>query len=64
MAHRREIVVRNELGNSFVIKKGLDVNDRIVVEGVRQVHDGEKVEGYEYRKPGTAEGSPNTPPRR
>jgi membrane fusion protein (multidrug efflux system) len=34
----------------FVIKKGLGVNDRIVLEGVRQVHDGEKVE-YEFRHP-------------
>ena len=58
VAHQREIVVGNELGNSFVIKKGLTVNDRIVVEGVKQVHDGDKVEGYEYRKPGTAEGAP------
>ena len=34
----------------FVIKSGLDVNDKIVLEGVRQVRDGEKVE-YEFRKP-------------
>ena len=34
----------------FVIKKGLDVNDRIVLEGIRQVRDGEKVE-YEFRRP-------------
>jgi len=31
-------------------KKGLDVNDRIVLEGIRQVHEGEKVE-YEFRDP-------------
>ena len=29
-------------------KKGLDVNERIVIEGVRQVRDGEKVES-EFR---------------
>jgi membrane fusion protein, multidrug efflux system len=34
----------------FVIKNGLDVNDRIVLEGVRQVRDGAKVE-YEFRSP-------------
>jgi membrane fusion protein (multidrug efflux system) len=44
VVHQREIVIQNELEDSFVIKKGLDVNDRIVLEGVRQVHDGEKVE--------------------
>ena len=32
----------------YVIKKGLGVGDRFVVEGTRQVRDGEKVE-YEFR---------------
>jgi membrane fusion protein (multidrug efflux system) len=32
-------------------KNGLDVNDRIVLEGVRQVHDGEKLTEFEFRKP-------------
>jgi membrane fusion protein (multidrug efflux system) len=50
VVHRREIVIQNDLDDIFVIKKGLDVNDRIVLEGVRQVRDGEKVE-YEFRKP-------------
>ena len=50
VVHRREIVVRNETDDLFVIKKGLDVNDRIVVEGVRQVRDGEKLAGYELSK--------------
>ena len=48
VVHRREIVVQNGLDDIFVIKKGLDVDDRIVLEGVRQVRDGEKVE-YEFR---------------
>jgi membrane fusion protein (multidrug efflux system) len=43
VAHQREIVVQYESEDLFVIKKGLDVNDRIVLEGVRQVRDGEKV---------------------
>ena len=50
VAHQRAVVVQNELEDLFVIKKGLDVNDRIVLDGVRQVRDGEKVE-YEFRKP-------------
>ena len=50
MVHQREIAVQNELEDIFVIKSGLDVNDKIVLEGVRQVRDGEKVE-YEFRKP-------------
>ncbi len=50
MAHQREIVVQNEMEDIFVIKKGVDVDDKIVLEGVRQVRDGEKVE-YEFRPP-------------
>jgi membrane fusion protein (multidrug efflux system) len=44
VVHQREIVVQNEVDDTFVVKKGLDVNDRIVLEGVRQVRDGEKVD--------------------
>jgi membrane fusion protein, multidrug efflux system len=44
VVHQREIAIQNELEDSFVIKSGLDVNDRIILEGVRQVKDGEKVE--------------------
>ena len=43
LVHRREIVIQNEIDDIFVIKKGLDVNDRIVLTGVRLVQDGEKV---------------------
>jgi membrane fusion protein (multidrug efflux system) len=50
VVHPREIVVQNELDDIFLIKKGLDVNDKIVLEGVQQVRDGQKVE-YEFRKP-------------
>jgi membrane fusion protein (multidrug efflux system) len=50
VAHGREIVVQNEVEDIFVIKKGVGVGDRIVLEGIRQVRDGEKVE-YEFRSP-------------
>jgi membrane fusion protein (multidrug efflux system) len=50
VAHQREIVIQHELDDIFVIQKGLGVNDKLVLEGVRQVHDGEKVE-FEFRKP-------------
>ena len=50
VVHQRAIVVQNELEDIFAIKKGLDVNDKIVLEGARQVRDGEKVE-YEFRRP-------------
>jgi membrane fusion protein (multidrug efflux system) len=50
VVHQREIVVQHEMEDIFVIKKGIDVNDRIVLEGVRQVRDGDKAE-YEFRPP-------------
>jgi membrane fusion protein (multidrug efflux system) len=51
VVHQREIVIDHELDDIYVIEKGiLDVNDRIVLEGIRQVRDGDKVE-YEFRKP-------------
>jgi membrane fusion protein (multidrug efflux system) len=50
VVHQRVIAVQNELDDIFVINKGLDVNDRILFEGVRQVRDGEKAE-YEFRSP-------------
>ena len=50
VAHRREIVIQNETDDIFVIKTGVGVGDRIVLEGIRQVRDGEKVE-YEFRPP-------------
>jgi membrane fusion protein (multidrug efflux system) len=51
VVHQRLISVDHELDDIFVIKKGLDVNDRIVLEGVRQVHDSGEVEEYAFRKP-------------
>jgi membrane fusion protein (multidrug efflux system) len=53
VVHQRGIVVQHEMDDIFVIGKGLDVNDRIVLEGVRQVHDGEPVE-FEFLKPEVA----------
>ncbi|MDB5391732.1 MAG: bepF 5, partial [Planctomycetaceae bacterium] len=50
VAHQREVEVQNELDDIFVIKAGLGVNDKIVLEGAREIHDGDKVE-YEERAP-------------
>ncbi|HEY4311406.1 MAG TPA: efflux RND transporter periplasmic adaptor subunit [Pirellulales bacterium] len=48
VAHQREITVQNELEDLFVIEKGISAEDKIVLEGIRQVRDGDKVE-YEDR---------------
>ncbi len=50
VAHQTLITIKHELEDIFVIDSGLDVKDKIVLEGVREVADGEKVE-YEFRKP-------------
>ncbi|WP_020468774.1 efflux RND transporter periplasmic adaptor subunit [Zavarzinella formosa] len=49
--HQREIVIQNELDDIFVIKSGLDVNDKFILEGVQQAFEGHDVEDAEFRKP-------------
>ena len=44
VAHRREIVIEDGADDVSVVEKGVQVGDRIVVDGVGQVHDGDKVE--------------------
>lgn len=50
VVHQREIEVLRELEDIFVIDKGLSPGEKIVLEGVRQVRDGEEIE-YEYSDP-------------
>lgn len=61
VVHLREIIVQNEVDGLVVIKKGLEVTDKIVLEGRgpvgRQFRDGDKVE-YEFRKPEEATDKP------
>jgi membrane fusion protein (multidrug efflux system) len=61
VAHRREIVIQSEIEDSFVVQKGLDVNEKVVLDGSGQVRDGEKVE-YEFRKPEEVGGEPRSRP--
>jgi len=51
--HQREITIQNELEDIFVIKSGLAIEDKIIIEGVRQVRSGEKVE-YDFLPPDKA----------
>jgi membrane fusion protein (multidrug efflux system) len=53
VVHHHEIAIQHEMDDIFVIKSGVGVDDKIVLEGVRQVSDGEKVE-YEFRNPDEA----------
>jgi membrane fusion protein, multidrug efflux system len=50
VVHQREITIQNELDDIFVIKKGLAANEKIVLDGIQQVRDGEKVDG-EFHRP-------------
>lgn len=50
IAHQRAITVAHELDDVFVIGSGLASNDKIILEGVRQTHDGEHVEAT-FRTP-------------
>ena len=49
VAHRREIQIQSELEDLFVVKTGVGLDDKIVLEGIRQIRDGDKVE-YEDRQ--------------
>ena len=51
VAHQKEINIEKELEDQYVIKSGVGVEDKIVLEGVRQVRDGDTVEDVEEHKP-------------
>jgi membrane fusion protein (multidrug efflux system) len=51
VAKQRLITIKHELEDIFVINTGLDVTDKIVLEGVRQIEQDKKVAEYEFRKP-------------
>jgi membrane fusion protein (multidrug efflux system) len=51
VVHQREIKVQHELENIFVIKEGISEGDRIVYEGIRQVHDKQALEDFEFIPP-------------
>lgn len=50
VVHQRDITVRYEMDDIFVIESGLSAHDKIVLEGIRQVRDGEEID-YRYVKP-------------
>jgi membrane fusion protein (multidrug efflux system) len=46
----REITIASEMPDLYVIKDGLTENDKIVLEGIRKVKDGDKIT-YDYEDP-------------
>jgi len=50
VVHQRDIVIETSLDDIFVIKEGLEEGDKIILEGIRQVREGDKIE-YEFKAP-------------
>ncbi len=50
VVRQREIIIQSEQDDIFVIREGLGVDDRIVLEGIQQVRDGDVIE-YEFVPP-------------
>lgn len=52
VVHSREITIASEMPDLYIIKSGLNENDKILLEGIRKVSDNEKIT-YEYENPKT-----------
>ena len=50
IVHSREINIASEMPDLYVIKDGVNENEKILLEGIRKVKDGDKIE-YEYEHP-------------
>ncbi len=52
VVHSREITIASEMPDLYIIKDGLNENEKILLEGIRKVSDGDKI-NYEYEEPKT-----------
>lgn len=50
--HSREITIASEMPDIYIIKEGLKENERILLEGIRKVKDGDKIT-FTYENPKT-----------
>lgn len=50
VVRQREIIIENEQDDIYMLKDGLSVGDKIILEGIRQVRDGETVD-YQFEAP-------------
>lgn len=50
VVHSREISIESEMPDLYVIKSGVNENERILLEGIRKVKDNDKIE-YTYEQP-------------
>lgn len=52
IVRQKEITIAAELPDIYVISEGVNANERIILEGIRKVKDGDKIE-YTYEDPKT-----------
>lgn len=50
IVHPKEIKVIAELEDLFIVGNSISPNDKILLEGIKKVHDGDKIQ-YEFKKP-------------
>lgn len=50
VVHQREVGIGSEMPDLYVIKSGITGTDRILLEGLRKVKDGDKI-SYDYKAP-------------
>lgn len=50
VVHSREINIRSEMPDLYVIKSGIKPGEKILLEGIRKVRDGDKI-NYNYEDP-------------
>lgn len=51
VVHQKEITIGAEMPDLYIVKAGLTESDRIVLEGIRKVHDQDKLAEYVYHDP-------------
>jgi membrane fusion protein (multidrug efflux system) len=52
VVHQREISIASEMPDLYLIKSGVTGSDKIMLEGIRKVKDGDRIE-YDYKDPKT-----------
>jgi len=52
IVHSREITISSEMPDLYIVKDGIDENEKILLEGIRKVKDNDKIE-YTYEDPKT-----------
>ena len=52
VVHSREVNISSEMPDLYILKDGVSENERILLEGIRKVKDGDKIE-YTYEDPKT-----------